>query len=490
MANGVCVPSKGTGAGVIRLEETSWPIRFEVIDSKGAFELLLGKDWLRHAGAKQIFATDSLSLCTPAGRIELRNSNPLKRRPAGPRPLSEKPNQEAELEEPERRVESSDESPGEPVPRRSLRLKARDYPNANPFWVAESALLELRDAVVEEAVDEPVVESDETLWQRARAEAEEETMRSVLMTEPTEMRVQVDRMSEVARARARRMAERERGPVDIAIIASLDKPRERRPRLLQCPTQTDVQTLSSRAESQKYYARSRLAPASVESSGRESNPWSVKMKLDIPEDATFPKRVGQRKFSEPQRQALYAMLDELEDAKIIERVTQDQEGQSDPDIKTLQRMANSECRKYGFEVKYPGAGFYEDSEEKRSTQPAKWRLVQNFAAVNKVTQIRPFPMGDLAAKQRAVAGHKFVSVMDLQAGFHAIPIARESIPYTGFYVEGRGHYVYLRMPFGLTGAPTTFCEMVATAFHGLIGKILGFGWTTWRPRQMISRMDW
>ncbi|KAG9121275.1 hypothetical protein FRC07_002818 [Ceratobasidium sp. 392] len=147
-------------------------------------------------------------------------------------------------------------------------------------------------------------------------------------------------------------------------------------------------------------------------------------------------------------------------------------GAERPDIKTLQRMANSECKKYGFNVKYPEAGFHEESKERSGTRPAKWRLVKNFAAVNKVTQIRPFPMGDLAAKQRAVAGHKFFSVMDLQAGFHAIPIARESIPYTGFYVEGRGHYVYLRMPFGLTGAPTTFCEMVATAFHGLIGKIL------------------
>ncbi|QRV96865.1 Retrovirus-related Pol polyprotein from transposon [Ceratobasidium sp. AG-Ba] len=81
-------------------------------------------------------------------------------------------------------------------------------------------------------------------------------------------------------------------------------------------------------------------------------------------------------------------------------------------------------------------------------------------------------MGNLVAKQRVVAGHKFVSVMDLQAAFHTIPIAWESIPYTSFYVEGRGHYVYLQIPFGLTGAPTTFRKMVAEAFHGLIGKIL------------------
>ncbi|KAG8730926.1 hypothetical protein FRC10_002246 [Ceratobasidium sp. 414] len=60
--------------------------------------------------------------------------------------------------------------------------------------------------------------------------------------------------------------------------------------------------------------------------------------------------------------------------------------------------------------------------------------------------------------------------MDFLAGFNAVPVAPASVPYTGFHVDGRGYYVYLRMPFGLTGAPTTFCEMLASAFHDIIGK--------------------
>ncbi|KAF8670094.1 hypothetical protein RHS04_08673 [Rhizoctonia solani] len=136
-------------------------------------------------------------------------------------------------------------------------------------------------------------------------------------------------------------------------------------------------------------------------------------------------------------------------------------------------MANSECRKYGIPLKYPEVGFYKGpTGTKPQTQPAKWRLVQNFATVNRYTQVKPFPMGDLFTKQQAVAGHKYISVMDLHTGFHAIPIAAESVPYTGFHVDGRGYYAYLRMPFGLTSAPTTFCKMVAKAFHGLIGEDL------------------
>ena len=48
----------------------------------------------------------------------------------------------------------------------------------------------------------------------------------------------------------------------------------------------------------------------------------------------------------------------------------------------------------------------------------------------------------------------------------------KSMPNVAFYVEGRGYYVYLRMPFGLTGAPATFCKMVAIALDDMIGHEL------------------
>lgn len=39
-------------------------------------------------------------------------------------------------------------------------------------------------------------------------------------------------------------------------------------------------------------------------------------------------------------------------------------------------------------------------------------------------------------------------------------------------MEGKGYYVYLCMPFSLTGAPATFCEMVAIALDDMIGREL------------------
>ncbi|QRW10285.1 Retrovirus-related Pol polyprotein from transposon opus [Ceratobasidium sp. AG-Ba] len=508
MANGSCVPSLGTGAGVIGFRDHVWPIRFEVIDSRGAFELLLGKDWLHKAGALQVFKTDSLALPSQTGTIMVKNENPKKprpeRKPVGPR--SRKPSQE-EVEKPSKpAIEPENQpstKPGEPVPRRSARLRklAESGGEENPSWAEPRALEAVEGLLLDEENESVELGPSDELWQKAREETEEEVMQGVLLIEPVPQ-VSSHGLSEVLR-RAERNWARESGPVDLAEITIEQKPKAmpNKPPVPESPRTSNpfgetrvaeilkrVQIGEELTDAQRVEVEGLLREYADVFALNLSEVLPVdftEMKLEIPADATFPKRTGQRKLSEPQQQALYAMLDELKDAHVIEKVTQDQvvavspinmvpkHGRADrTSLDTLRRMANSECRKYGLPVKYPEAGFYESTDKKPEGAPAKWRLVQNFAAVNKVTQIRPFPMGDLAAKQRAVAGHRFVSVMDLQAGFHAIPIAPESVPYTGFYVEGRGHYVYRRMPFGLTGAPTTFCEMVAHAFHELLGKIL------------------
>lgn len=210
----------------------------------------------------------------------------------------------------------------------------------------------------------------------------------------------------------------------------------------------------------------------------------TEIKLDIPTGTVFPKRAGQRRLTEPQHQWLYKTLDEMERAKIIAKVPQDEVkavsptnivpkpgGSELPSLSALRRMANEQCEKYGLPVMWPDIE-QEGPEHNPEKAETKYRLVHNFSAVNKVTQLRPFPMGDLPAMQRKIAGHRWVSGMDFMAGFNAIPVAPDSVPYTGFHVDGRGYYVYLRMPFGLTGAPTTFGEMVAAAFHDLIGTKL------------------
>src|SRR6267154_197025 len=81
------------------------------------------------------------------------------------------------------------------------------------------------------------------------------------------------------------------------------------------------------------------------------------------------------------------------------------------------------------------------------------------------------PQGDIRAKKQRLSGHKYVSVFDFAAGFYAVEVPEQSRPYTAFYVEGRGYFQYKCMPMGLTGAPSTFCEMTATHLHDLIADM-------------------
>ena len=73
----------------------------------------------------------------------------------------------------------------------------------------------------------------------------------------------------------------------------------------------------------------------------------------------------------------------------------------------------------------------------------KWRLCHVFTALNKATQVPPFPQGELKAKQEFAAGHRWASIINFSAGYYAVPLDDESVPYVAFYVEGRGYYVYL-----------------------------------------------
>lgn len=61
---------------------------------------------------------------------------------------------------------------------------------------------------------------------------------------------------------------------------------------------------------------------------------------------------------------------------------------------------------------------------------------------------------------------KYFSVVDLQAGYHQIPLDEESRKYTAFSTK-RGMFEYNVLPFGLSIAPSSFSRMMALAFSGL-----------------------
>ena len=211
-------------------------------------------------------------------------------------------------------------------------------------------------------------------------------------------------------------------------------------------------------------------------------------RLDVPEDATLNTRIGQHCMTPPQAEYFTKALDIMIDAGVVASIAAKDVKCVSPitmaakahtvagmTLDELKQRLNWEC-----EQALLGKLFVCSDGESPSmpmlgdgpAKPAKWRVCTNYKELNKVTQVLPMPQGDIWTKQQAVSGHRWVSLFDFAAGFYAVEIAEESRPYTAFYVEGRGYFVYCRMPFGLTGAPSCFNKVTGKALHGLVGTIM------------------
>jgi transposase InsO family protein len=208
-------------------------------------------------------------------------------------------------------------------------------------------------------------------------------------------------------------------------------------------------------------------------------------KLDIPHDAKFPLKVNQRPLTPPQRKFLYPKIDEMIAAGVLIRLepsevkciaptvlSQKAHEQGGLSQDELQHRVNEQCVAAGlpphFDLPPRQKPTAETPIENHSEQ--KWRICQNFGEVNKVTRVAPMPQGDIRMKQQRLSRHRWLSVFDFASGFYAVTIHPESRPYTAFYMEGRGYLAYAKMPFGLTGAPSTFAHVTAMHLYDLLAE--------------------
>jgi len=81
------------------------------------------------------------------------------------------------------------------------------------------------------------------------------------------------------------------------------------------------------------------------------------------------------------------------------------------------------------------------------------------------------PQGDIRTKQRRLSGHRWIHGFDFASGFYAVTIPERYRPYLAYYVEGRGFHMQKRLPFSLTGAPTTFAHVTAEKLGDLLPKL-------------------
>ena len=86
-------------------------------------------------------------------------------------------------------------------------------------------------------------------------------------------------------------------------------------------------------------------------------------------------------------------------------------------------------------------------------------LVIDYRALNKVTRKFTWPMPKVEDIFSKLNGATDFTTLDLQAGYHHIPLDKPSIPKTAFN-SPFGKYEYIKVPFGLVQAPAYFQELM------------------------------
>lgn len=104
---------------------------------------------------------------------------------------------------------------------------------------------------------------------------------------------------------------------------------------------------------------------------------------------------------------------------------------------------------------------------KKSTDGVKkWRLCVDFRLLNKKLIPDKHPLPRIDEILDGLGRARYFSVMDLQSGYHQIPLEKESRPLTAFSTDS-GFYQFKVLPFGISTAPAAFTRMMMIAFSGL-----------------------
>ncbi|QRW02375.1 integrase core domain protein [Ceratobasidium sp. AG-Ba] len=437
VADGKASKCLGKWRGVIEMDRVGVRTEFEVFDSGGAFEVLLGKPWLTLVKAEQRFEDDSLKL--DGLEYALPNGYPLLEQ-APPVPRGEMTREETKMEEVAADCEDTkngwaetgdgetlgltdevvreeevfgEETEWKPVVRKSSRLQNRSAQAAslelrkNAFYVDEIQLEKMEELVgmkkgsVEERQKSPEQAFEQALQRAVRTKHRREKVEQEFSKGESKLEVLVTEVNHSAHLPTTPSERRSDpfAPSRVAIILNS---------VTIGPDLSDSERAAAKslvAEFADIFARdlTEVLPVSTHSH-----------KLNIPEGTLFRKRVPQRPLTQAQKAWLYPTLDQMEAAHIIKRVPNTfpaavsptnvvpkPGGSNEPSLEYIQALANKACVEAGLPAAFPNLT---TPPEPPPTKEQKFRLVHNFGEVNNVTKIPPFPMGDLAAKQRAVAG--------------------------------------------------------------------------------------
>ena len=96
------------------------------------------------------------------------------------------------------------------------------------------------------------------------------------------------------------------------------------------------------------------------------------------------------------------------------------------------------------------------------------RICIDYRELNKQTTKDAYPLPLPDEVQDQLAGSTIFSTLHLQNGYWQLPVQQEDQEKMTFCPgPGMGLYQFRQMPFGLTGAPSSFQRPTDSVFHGL-----------------------
>lgn len=96
----------------------------------------------------------------------------------------------------------------------------------------------------------------------------------------------------------------------------------------------------------------------------------------------------------------------------------------------------------------------------------KWRIVIDYRKLNELSVDDKYPLPNISDLLDQLGNCQYFTTLDLASGFHQIEINPKDIEKTAFTVEN-GHYEFVRMPFGLKNAPSTFQRVMDNILLGI-----------------------